>query len=126
MKRIFYSKDAQFDLTEDEFLEAMKDFNQGKRVFISRLGVSLSPMYIWAGEKPNSTTRKLHDGEIAVLKNGEWIDPVSGATYDRSYYPELTKDIDISDEISAREQQKRMSGNATSFADIANKYKQLN
>jgi hypothetical protein len=92
MKTVFYSSSAQFGLTEEEFKNFIKQASNGKKVWIPRLNVFLSDMFIWAGERPNE--RKLHDGTIAEWKNGQWIDKLTGLKLDQHYYTELTKDID--------------------------------
>lgn len=35
--------------------------------------------------------KKLHDNTEAVWKFGKWVDPISGAEINPSYYPEITK-----------------------------------
>lgn len=92
MKTIFYSKDCQFDLTDDEFTSFVDSAGKGKKIWVPRLNVFLSDMFIWAGEKPQPGRRKLHDGGYAVLKNGFWVDEASGAKMDLHYYPYLAKD----------------------------------
>ena len=94
MKTIFYSKDAQFELTDEEFIKALVAFDKGQRIFIHRLQVSLSPLYIWAGEKTKSV-RTLHDKTKAIMKNGFWVDANNPEVrMDLHYYPELAKDTD--------------------------------
>ena len=51
MKTVFYNKNASFELTDDEFKKALVEFDKGRRVYIQRLKISLSPLYLWAGEK---------------------------------------------------------------------------
>lgn len=41
----------------------------------------------------DGTTRTLHDGSVAVLRFGIWVDPVNNAHYDPHHYPEIAKDI---------------------------------
>lgn len=94
MMNVFYSKDAQFELTDDEFSAFIEKADGGGRVWIPRLKVFLSNLFIWAGEKPDDRTRgRLHDGTIVEKINGGWrclyapevrLDPI--------YYPEIAKD----------------------------------
>lgn len=93
MMTLFYSKDAQFELTNEEFKNFIEQAKSGKKVWIPRLNVFLSDMFIWAGEKPDNR-RKYRDG-IAIKQNGYWIDEFSGAKIDLRYYPELAKDYEI-------------------------------
>jgi len=93
MKTIFYSKDYQFDLTDNEFVSVMDKLNHTKKVFIPRLNVFLSDMFIWAGEKPDNKI-KLHDGTYAIWSKGRYVDANNpDITLSLSYYPELTKGI---------------------------------
>ncbi|HOH62102.1 MAG TPA: hypothetical protein PK698_06500 [Bacilli bacterium] len=95
MKIVFFSKDAQFQLTDEEFVAFMTKVNEepGKKIYIPRLDAYLSDMFIWAGEKPlNPDEMRLHDGTIAVRKFGSWIDRDSSARLDPTYYPEIAKD----------------------------------
>lgn len=92
MKIVFYSKDAQFELTNEEFRAFTEQLKNNRRVYIERLGVFLTDMFIWAGEKPNNRI-ELHDGGYAILKNGQWIlENDESIKLDLQYYPELTKD----------------------------------
>lgn len=93
MKTIFYSKESQFDLTEEEFISFIKQAEGGKKVWIPRLNAFLSNMFIWAGDKPESKDRrKLHDGGYAENKFGTWYLEGTEIKLDKNYYPELTKD----------------------------------
>lgn len=93
MKKVFYSQSSQFELKDEEFNSFIKALNNSKRVYIPRLGVFLSDMFIWAGEKPVSKDKiKLHDGGYAVKKFGEWVDERNGAKLDLNYYKYLSKD----------------------------------
>ena len=96
MKTIFYSKEASFELTEEEFEKALIMFDQGKRVYITRLDVSLSPLYIWAGEKPaDDSHRVLSDGTRAFKQFGNWVlESDHAISIDVKHYPELLKDYD--------------------------------
>lgn len=90
MKTIFYSKDAQFELEDDEYNKALVAWDNGKRCFISRLNVSLSPLYIWAGEKPNDNERTLNDGRKIFKKFNQWyLVNNPDVMIDTNYYPEL-------------------------------------
>lgn len=40
------------------------------------------------------TTRKLHDGIIAIKRNGQWVNEYSGNKIDLQHYPELLKDTE--------------------------------
>jgi hypothetical protein len=92
MMTVFFSKEAQFELTDDEFKAFIGKANNGEKVWIPRLKVFLSNMFIWAGEKPENKDRlPLHDGGYAVKKGGAWIDERSGAKIDLSYYPYLAQ-----------------------------------
>lgn len=93
---VFYSKEAQFELTNEEFEAFIVKAKSGEKVWIPRLKVFLSNMFIWAGEKPEPINRRiLHDGTPAVLKYGTWVDENDNSVkIDLHYYPELAKDID--------------------------------
>jgi len=95
MKTIFYSKDAQFELTDEEYQKSLPVWDEGRKCFISRLNVSLSPLYIWAGQKPiDDTKRILHDGTRAINKFGQWyLENNPDIKIDERYYPELLKDL---------------------------------
>lgn len=96
MKIVFFSRDAQFQLTDDEFKAFIEKANNepNKKIYIPRLNVFLSDMFIWAGDRPESNDKmKLHDGVIAIRKYGQWVDEYSGARLDPNYYPEIVKDI---------------------------------
>jgi len=92
---VFYSKEAQFELTNEEFKAFINKAKSGEKVWIPRLNVFLSNMFIWAGEKPQQTDRRqLHDGTYAVNKFGTWVDEKDpNVKIDLHYYPELAKDI---------------------------------
>lgn len=95
MKTIFYSKESQFNLTDEEFEAFILKANKGEKVWIPRLNVFLSNMFIWAGDKPNNTIRKLHDGGYAIQKYGSWV--LLGneeIKLDLQFYPYLAKDMD--------------------------------
>lgn len=102
MKTIFYSKDAQFELLEEEFEKALQMFDLNKRVFISRLGVSLSPLYLWAGDKPeNKDRKKTKDGQWCIKKFGQWyLEKDQDVRVNLAYYPEL-ESIENKKEIEA-------------------------
>lgn len=90
MKKVFYSKDAQFNLTEEEFSSFIKKAKSGEKVLIPRLEVYLSNMFIWAGKEPTNTNeRKLKDGMVAYKKFGAWYNKKTDAKIDVSFYPEL-------------------------------------
>jgi hypothetical protein len=93
MKTIFYNKESQFNLTDEEFDSFIK--NPGKKVFIPRLNVFLSDMFIWAGEKPKeaSNSRLLKDGTRAFNKFGVWVlESNHDIKIDINYYPELKEE----------------------------------
>ncbi|MBL7045380.1 MAG: hypothetical protein ISR98_02160 [Parcubacteria group bacterium] len=96
MKTINYGK-ASFTLTEEEFKKFIKATENSKRVYIPRLEVFLSDMFIWAGEKPDDNNRKLlHDGSYAIKRFGEWYsEKMPDAKIQLKYYPELLKDEDV-------------------------------
>jgi hypothetical protein len=94
MKTVFYSKDASFNLTDEEF----KDFIEkasGKKVWIPRLCVFLSDMFIWAGERPlDENKRTLSDGTKIIKFFGRWVlESNNSIRVDLSCYPELAKDL---------------------------------
>ena len=95
MKTVFYSKDAQFKLTDEEFEKFIPEANQGKKVYIPRLRAVLSNMFIWAGDQPYDTNKvKLKDGTIAVLKFGTWVDDKdNNVKINLDYYPELREEM---------------------------------
>jgi hypothetical protein len=100
MKTVFFSKDAQFELEDEEFSAFIKTLSSSKRVWIPRLKVFLSDMFIWAGDKPDDKSRgRLHDGTIVIKKFGQWVDAKNDKVIlDPSYYPEITKDEVMSEE----------------------------
>jgi len=91
MKNVYYSKDAQFELTDEEFKAFVDQSNTNEHVWIQRLNVFLSGKYIWAGDKPENPDRvKLHDGGYAIRKFGSWyLENDPEIKIDLSYYPEL-------------------------------------
>ena len=93
MKTINYGKE-NFTLTDEEFEKFIKATETSKRVYIPRLKVFLSDMFIWAGEKPaDNNRRKLSDGSYAIKKFGEWYsEKMPDAKIQLRYYPELLKD----------------------------------
>lgn len=93
-KIIFYSREAQFEVTDNELKQALNAFNAGHRFYIPRLDVSLSPNYLWAGEQPpNRSEGFLHDGTAVVKKFGRWeIIGQPDIVIDPEYYPEVAKD----------------------------------
>lgn len=97
---IYYSKDIQFELTEEEFKKALIAFDAGKNVWVERLQVHLSPFYKWAGKKPkDQTTGRLHDGSRVKKVNGQWVDFYDANIHiDPAYYPEISKDEVMSEE----------------------------
>ena len=96
MQTIFYSKDAQFELTDSEYEQSMLVWNKNLKAFIPRLNVSLSPLYIWAGEKPESNTRKQNrDGQWCIDRFGQWyLENNPEVRVDTNYYPELLEQGD--------------------------------
>lgn len=101
MKKIYYSQEAQFVLTDEEFTSAILAFNKGENVWISRLQVHLSQFYKWAGESKscvkNQTTGRLNDGQRVFKIGGIWKD-AEGRIIDPQYYPEVAKDNVMSEE----------------------------
>ena len=93
-KIIFYAREAQFEVTENEFKQALIAFDGGHKFYIPRLDVSLSPNYLWAGEKPlNRNQGYLHDGIPVVKKFGRWeIVDQPDIVIDPVFYPEVAKD----------------------------------
>ena len=93
MKIIYYSKDAQFQLINDEYEKALTAWNNGQKAFITRLNVSLSPLYIWAGEKTTARAQN-RDNQWCVdrYNNNDWrLEKDESVKVDLSYYPELRK-----------------------------------
>lgn len=101
MKIIFYSKDAQFNLTDEEYRKALAVWNNGQKAYIQRLNVSLSPLYIWAGEKPADNDRKKNrDNQWCIKKFGQWYLEDSPETrINLAYYPELEEIKDKKSEL---------------------------
>jgi hypothetical protein len=89
MKTIFYSKNTQFELTESEYKQSMIVWNKNLKAYIPRLKVSLSPLYIWAGDKPIDTNRKQnHDRQWCLRKFGQWyLENNPDVRVDVNYYP---------------------------------------
>ena len=89
-----YSEKDVFELTDMEFKLALENWNKGKSVFVSRLGVSLSPYYRWAGREPSDLNIGFtHDGRKVFKRFGEWrFLECPELTPDMRFYPELTKD----------------------------------
>ena len=112
MKTIFYSKEAQFNLTDEEYAKALPVWDKGQKCFISRLNVSLSPLYIWAGEKPqevDNNRRKIDGGRgWAVKKFGVWYDEYSGAKLDMSYYSYLNEPVKDEEALSLEEYKNKL------------------
>ena len=99
MKTIFYNKEAQFNLTDEEFDLFIK--NPGKKVLIPRLNVFLSDMFIWAGDKPkeiDTTKRTLYDGTRVINKFGAWyLENNQDVKVDLNYYSELKEIAEVYD-----------------------------
>jgi len=89
-----YSETDVFVLTSDEFKKALVEWNQGRSVFITRLGASLSPYYRWAGEKPDDlNVGYTHDGRKMIKRFGEWrFSDCPELIPDLNYYQEIAKD----------------------------------
>lgn len=95
MKIVFYNASTQFELTDDEFASFIKKAQSGEKVWIPRLNVFLSNMFIWAGKKPQNKDRiKLHDGGgYAIKKFGIWVDENNpDVKLDLNHYKYLSKD----------------------------------
>lgn len=94
-KTVFYSKDVQFVLTDQEFEAFIKETEKVERVYIPRLKAFLSGMFIWAGEKPEEIDpnhRKIDGGRCwATRKFGVWYDDYSGAKLDMKIYGYLNE-----------------------------------
>lgn len=112
-KQIFYSKDATFTLTDTEF----KDFiekcakNPRGKVWIERLGVFLSDMFIWAGEKPvvsDPNIIPIGHGDFAVKKFGDWYSQYSGAKLDMKIYGYLNEQKKDDVELLESENKKQL------------------
>ena len=107
MKIIYYDSSSQFQLTDDEFKNALIAFNSGKSIFVKRIQSHLSPFYKWAGAKPDDlNSGRLHDGTKVIKRFGKWTladDP--NVKLDITYYPELLKD-EIMTESEWSEKQK--------------------
>lgn len=100
MMTVFYSKEAQFILEDEEFAAFIEKAKGGEKVWIPRLKVFLSNMFIWAGEKPADPDRgRLHDGTKVFKKFGEWRSLFSPeAKLDPVFYPEISKDEVMTEE----------------------------
>lgn len=93
---IYYDASNQFDLTDEEFKNALPAFEQGKNVWVERLKVHLTPFYKWAGERPPSQSKRtLSDGTKAERKFDIWYLEGTDTKINVRYYPELLKDEDI-------------------------------
>ena len=94
MPTIFYSKDAQFEVSQDELKIALTEWNQGHSVYINRLNVSLSPHYLWADDPPpNKNLGRLHDSTLVEKQFGRWVDMRNPEVrLDPHYYPEIAND----------------------------------
>ncbi len=102
LKTIFYSKDAQFELTGEEFEKALSVWNKGQHCFIQRLGVSLSHLYIWAGQKP-ATRKQNRDKQWCIKKYDNWVlERDNNIKVDLSYYPELENNDSLDKLVSAK------------------------
>lgn len=90
-----YSEKDVFELTDEEFKFALGNWNKGKSVFITRLNVSLSPFYRWAGEKPvdPDVGYAREDGRKVFKRFGEWRFVESpDLSPDLNYYKSLARD----------------------------------
>lgn len=97
MKTVFYSRDASFNLTDEEYSKALPVWDKGQKCFITRLNVSLSPLYIWAGEKPvvsDPNIIPIGHGDFAVKKFGDWYSQYSGAKLDMKIYGYLNEPVE--------------------------------
>ena len=100
-----YSEQDIFELTDDEFKAALMHWNKGKSVFITRLGVSLSPYYRWAGEKPNNPDLGYarEDGRKVFKKFNEWrFVECPDLNPDLNYYKSLARD-DVMTEVEKKQ-----------------------
>lgn len=100
MMTVFYSKEAQFELSDEEFKAFIAKANTGEKVWIPRLKVFLSNMFIWAGARPADRERgRLHDGTRVIKKFGEWVNALNPeAKINPAYYPEIARDEVMSEE----------------------------
>ena len=92
---MYYNKDIQFELTEEELARAFLEWDKGKRVFIRRLKVSLSPNYLWAGDKPDDPNigYTKEDNRKVIKQFGTWVFPDDTKLKPNlDYYKSLAKD----------------------------------
>jgi len=111
MKTIFYSKDCQFVLQDDEFTAFIDKANKGEKVWIPRLKVFLSGMFIWAGEKPvvsDPNIIPIGHGDFAVKKFGDWYSQYSGAKLDMKIYGYLNEPVEENVELLESENKKQL------------------
>ena len=92
---IYYDKENQFELTDEEFKKALPAFDSGKNVWIERLQVHLTPYYKWAGRKPLNPNvgYAREDGRKMIKRFGEWRcadDP--DLKINTEYYKSVAKD----------------------------------
>jgi len=91
---IYYDASNQFELTDDEFKNALPAFEAGKNVWVERLQVHLTPFYKWAGVRPDDQNEvDLGGGLVAIKKFGSWVNKNNpDVKIDLHYYPQLAKD----------------------------------
>lgn len=90
---IYYDASNQFELTDEEFKNALPAFEAGKNVWVERLQVHLTPFYKWAGVRPdNQNERNLGSGLIAERRFETWYVKGTDVKIDLHYYPQLAKD----------------------------------
>jgi len=104
---IYYDTKNQFELTDEEFKNALPAFEQGKNVWVERLQVHLTPFYKWAGKKSvfSNTEGYLHDGGKVVKRFGVWVLADNPEIrIDPHYYPEIVKDEVLAENPKALKQ----------------------
>ncbi len=96
MKTIYYNSKNKFKLTDEEFQNIMKQFNNGaETVYVERLGTFLTNRFIWAGEEPerDDVGYAKEDGEKFIKKYGQWkLAREPEAKVDYSYYQSVAND----------------------------------
>lgn len=111
MKTIYYSKEHQFELSDEEFQHFIKEIQTKKAVYIERIGTFITGSFIWAGNKPKDlTTGRLHDGVRVKKVYGQWVDFFNETVrIDPAYYPEIIKDEIISEDEWQNRNQKQIT-----------------
>ena len=87
-------------ITDEEYIRLGKTQSKGL-VHIKSLGGSINMSSVESIlpdeiakelEFKNAKEMKLHDGNIAIRRYGQWVDKFSEAKLNPNYYPEIAKD----------------------------------